>query len=565
MDQTQRPDSFDMSDHTGVLRRRWPIILACTVIGVVGALGYVIVAPKTYTATAAVYVSPTGADQNNQVQNSKTTGSVNPDTEAQLVTSTTVASIAGKTLHSPLTPYALAKQVSVTVPPNSEILDISCDASSKTAAAACAQAFAQAYLQNRSASAAAELNGQIKALQGTVNSLQKTDSTLHVQIGKLPAHSTTRANDAATVTSDVNQIHILVSREASLRTDAADVAGGKIITAATPPGKPSSPKKSLILPSGLVAGLLIGLIAAFIWDRRDKTIHRSQDVERLLDLPVILDLAGASYGKQVALASPRSPIGRAFTELGHSVTATLGEGNHVVLVAGASPGPGGSLVAASLAATMAGMHPEVVLVCADFDGSVGPKLVGVEDGQGLTEVISGEASVREVVRGPAAVPGLWVITPGADTSVSGYYVMHDRAKALISQLRRDARYVIIEAAAVDDGADTFAFAEFADAALVVVEAARTQRDEAADCARRLERLRTSVIGIAVLPAIGRRVTVRPPRPIQSAPRGWQDEVASGGAGHGEMPVLSAPSSGGQNRRARSVRTRESYSENAHGN
>jgi capsular polysaccharide biosynthesis protein len=560
---TQRPDSFDVSDQTGVLRRRWLIIVGCTAIGLVGALGYIFVAPKTYTAVAAVQVNPTGADQGNTLANSRTSGTVNLDTEAQIVTSGAVAGIAAKTLKSPLTPYQLSKQVAVAVPPNSEVLNISCGASTKIAAAACANAFAAAYLQNRSASAAADLNGQVKALDNNVSSLEKTISGLNAKIGKLPKGSPARAGYASTVFSDKSQVHAFINHIDQLKSQAADVNGGKIITPATPPGKPSSPKKTLILPSGLVAGLLIGLIAAFIWDRRDKTIHRPQDVERMLDLPVLLDLAGSSYGKQVSLASPRSGIGRAFTELGHDVTAALGEGNHVLLVAGASPGPAGSVVAASLAATLARTHPDVVLVCADLSGSVGPKMVGVEDGLGLAEVMAGEASVRDVVRGPSAVPGLWVITPGSDASGQGYYVQYDTAKALIGQLRRDVRYVIIEATGAEDGADTFAFAEFSDAALVVVEVARTHRDEAAECARRLERMRTPVIGVAALPAIGRRVAVRPPRQAGPGARDFQGEVRGG---TGDMPVLSAPPNGGTERRGRPVRAaRENYSEQAHGN
>src|SRR5262249_61372295 len=75
---------------------------------------------------------------------------------------------------------------------------------------------------------------------------------------------------------------------------------------------------------------------------------------------------------------------------------------------------------------------------------------------------------------------------------------------------------VIEAQAADDGADTFALGEFADAALVTIEVARTTKDEASDCVRRLRQLRTPVLGAAVLPALGRRIAVRPPR--QGPPR-----------------------------------------------
>ena len=51
MNPVQRPDSFEAADYIGVLRRRWWIVLVCTIIGLVAAFGYVTVAPKAYTAT----------------------------------------------------------------------------------------------------------------------------------------------------------------------------------------------------------------------------------------------------------------------------------------------------------------------------------------------------------------------------------------------------------------------------------------------------------------------------------------------------------------------------------
>jgi capsular polysaccharide biosynthesis protein/Mrp family chromosome partitioning ATPase len=557
MNPIQRPDSFELADYTGVLRRRWAIVLVVTIIGVVGAFAYTLVAPKTYTAMAAVFVSATAADQGSQVANSRTGGQVNLDTEAQLVTSGTVSAIAVKTLHSPLTPYVLSREINVTVPPNSQVLNIGCSASSGAGAAACANAFASAYLQNRTSSAATTIATRVKALQARQASLVTTISALNAQAKGLSKTSSKRPAIQAKINADRSQLTSLNPQITALIAAGTNVNGGKVITAATAPAKPSSPKKSLVLPSGLAAGLVIGLIIAFIWDRRDKRIHRAQDVERFLDIPVMLSLPGDAFGRQVSIAAPRSGTGRGFTELAHDVSATLGEGSHVVLVTGVSPGPAGSVAAANLAATLARTHPEVVLVCADMKGSVGSEMAGLDDGRGLAEVVSGEASVREVVRAPAALPGLWVISPGAETSAA--YMQHDRAKSLIAQLRRDARFVIIEAQASDEGADTFAFAEFADAAVIVVEMDRTTRDEALDCVRRLERLRTTVIGVAVLPAIGRRIKVRPPRQPQPQQRDWQDEPASDpGRRNPAMPAMSTAPGASPDKRDRTGRYQEEY-------
>jgi capsular polysaccharide biosynthesis protein len=560
MNAVQQPDSVEAADYIGVLRRRWWIVLVCTIIGLVAAFGYVTVAPKTYTATATVNVVPTAADQSNVVAGSRTSGAtVNLDTEAQVVQSTTVAVIAGRTMHSPLTAWALAQQVNVTVPPNSSILDISCKASTPEGAAACANAFAKAYLQNRSQSATNYINQQLVALQKKITGLNQAKTALTTKLSSLPKNSPTKAADQALLKTDDSQIAKLTQKYAATSALAAQTNGGSIISPATPPGKPSSPKKLLILPSGLIAGLLIGLVIAFLVDRRDKRIHNSAHVERLLDLPVLLDLPPGAFGREVSIASPRSKTGQEFTDLAHGVAAALGEGNHVVFVAGATPGPAGSLVAANLAVTLARTHSEVVLVCANMNSTVAPKLLGLSDGEGLAELIAGSATVRDVVQGPPGMPGLWVITPGADPSLAFYHLQHDTGRALTSQLRRDARFVIIEAQAADDGADTFALGEFADAAVVTIEVARSTKSDAIDCVRRLRQLRTPVLGAAVLPALGKRITVRPPRqaPPRPAPsEPGHDSAAAGRGRSSDLSTVSGTSANAQDKKDRAARARE---------
>jgi capsular polysaccharide biosynthesis protein/Mrp family chromosome partitioning ATPase len=536
MNPVPRPDSFEAADYVGVLRRRWWIALALMIVGLVGAFGYVTVAPKVYSATASVNVVPTAADQGNAVAGSRTNGAtVNLDTQAQVVTSTGVATLAGKMMHSPLTTWQLAQQVAVTVPPNSSILDIACKASTAAGAATCANDFAKAYLQNRQQSAVSYVQGQLKTLQTQVSALNAQEAALSTKISTLPTNSPARAADTAQLGSDKSKLSKLTQDYANINGELANTNGGVIITVATPPGKPSSPKKLLILPSGLVAGLLIGLIVAFLVDRRDRRIHSAAHAERVLDLPALLDLPAGAFGREVSIASPRSKTGQAFTDLAHGVAAALGEGNHVVFVAGATPGPAGSVVAANLAVTLARTHSEVVLVCANMNSTVAPKLLGLGEGEGLAELIAGNATVRDVV--------------------------HDTARALTSQLRRDARYVIIEAQAADDGADTFALGEFADAAVVTIEVARTTKSEAIDCVRRLRQLRTPVLGAAILPALGKRIAVRPPRPGQprpgSGPEPGRDSTAAG-RGNSDFQPISGLSANVSDRRDRAARTRDGH-------
>jgi uncharacterized protein involved in exopolysaccharide biosynthesis len=524
MNNSQRPDSFEPGDYLEVLRRRWWITLVLAIAGLLIAAAYVKEAPKIYTASAAVSVTATAANTST-VTGSRTSGTIDMDSQAQVVQSVTLADIAAGVLHSnpaagklrDLTGSQLSKKVNVTVPANSDVLQIACSTSDPQAAAACAEAFASTYLKYESSATKSQLSSELGKLQSQISTLQHTAANLSAQIATLPSNSTQKANDQAQLKSDNSLASSLSRQEGLVQAQGANTSAGSIITPAAAPSTPTSPQALLILPSGLITGLLIGLIVAFWVDRRDKRIHGARDIERYLDLPVMLSVSAKKHGTQPSLVGPRSRTGQAFAELAHGAAAALGEGNHVLVVAGTSAGPGGGVTAANLAAALARTHSEVVLVCADLHASVIPELFHLGQGRGLAEVLAGNATVSEVARRPADFPRLRVVTPGVDTSFALYNFQHDATRDLISELRRSFPFVIIEAQASGEGGDTFALAEFADAALIAVEVAKTERPEVAECLRRLDRLRTTVLGAVLIPpfsAAGRSRTGRPDEPAE---------------------------------------------------
>ena len=269
MGMPQEAESFEFAGYLGVLRRRWWVVLVLACVGIVAAGAYIAKSPKAYTATATVNVTATGINQSQggAVAGGRTSNAVNLDTESQIVKSSTVGAIAARNLHSALTPTVLLGNVSVAVPANSSILQISCQAKSPQQAVACANAFAAAYLQNRSATAAATTNSQLKTVRNQLSDLEKSTTRLTLQIRSLPVNSPQRASAQSQLQSDSGQLRSLANQAASLSAQAAASSGGSIISKATPPSTPSSPKKKIILPSGLLAGLLIGLIIAFAWDK----------------------------------------------------------------------------------------------------------------------------------------------------------------------------------------------------------------------------------------------------------------------------------------------------------
>lgn len=506
-------ESSDLADYAAVVRRRWRIVLALILVGAGVAGAYVEFGPRTYTASVMIQVDP--LPNNANAVGGRTSGNVNMDNEAQLVQSLAVATRAAKLLHTPA-PQDLLTRISVVVPPNTTFLQIQCSARHAPDAAVCAQAFGRAYLRYRHGVLVSGVSNQVAVLTARITALRTQISKLKTQLAQLPARSPKRkpvADKLATFNSDLTGLlqasGTLVPYLASLNTAQGGVVG-QIVTPATPPSSPASPRALLLLPSGLLAGLLAGLLLAFAADRRDHRIHSPRDVERFLNLPVLLEVPPTKGGPQVALFSPRTRAGQAFAELSQYVVASLGEGSHVLLVAGTGTGAGCSVVAANLAAALAWTHGEVALICTDREQTVTPELLDINDRRGLAQVLAGTATAEEITQSPASVTRLRVITPGLDTPGVPFQLEYENGRQMMAGLREEVAYVVIETQAADADTTASTLAKFADAAILVIETSRTDRSDAADCLVRLDRLRTTVLGAAVLPGGGRQDIQPPP-------------------------------------------------------
>lgn len=528
------PEDLQLIDYVGMFRRRWWLIVAAAALGTLAGIVYLKAAPNVYNATASVYVTATSGTAN-QVANGRTTGAVNLDTQAQVVRSTAVAQAAAKLMHSPEAISPLLNRVSVAVPANSQVLSISCQEPTAAAAASCAQSFAQAYLSYTSATTTASGNSQISALRARIASLESASAKLTIEAASLPVNSSQRAVAEEQLTSAHSQLSSLNNQIAQLTAALANPSGGSVISNAIPPAEAASPKPMLVVPSGLLAGLVIGLVFAYFTDRRRRRIRGPQDVIRT-DVPVLMSLPVGMPGPELAIASPRSPVGREFSELAHRVIGAMGRGRHVILVPGASRGQATGLVAANLAAALSRNQPNVTLICADLEGSVISEMSGLPPGPGLTDVLADGIRVGDTEQRLAAAPQLRVIPPGSSAGPDAEEIRQDALERLLDELGAESGWVVLEGPAVSARPDISTLAHVADAAVLVAEIPRTFTDQLIDGARHLGQMGASVLGAALVPT-----------PWESGPA-WPSPVRperraalNGNAGPPEYAAISPPS------------------------
>jgi capsular polysaccharide biosynthesis protein/Mrp family chromosome partitioning ATPase len=504
MNSSTKPDSPELADYGAMLRRRWWVVVVLALLGIAAAAVAVKVTAKSYTATASVYVSRLSTDSGRPLQGAG--GPVNLDNEAQIVRSQAVAELAAKRLRASLSAQRLAGRVTVTVPPNTTVLDIACRAPTAVGSAACANAFAAAYLAVRLSAAESIVTGAIAGLQSKADLITRKIGTLNGQHFRRRSSPASKFIRKIEIRAESNQLSAVLSRVNVLTAELATLQApdstlaGQVINPAAPPRSPSSPKTTLLLTSGLVGGLIVGLLAAFFMDARDERLRAAADVERFLDIPVLSSLRREQVGAIAEPASAGSPRAQAFAELAESIVAA-GDGGLLLLVAGASPDAGVSFVAANLAAVLSQLQPDVLLVCAAPASSVTQQVLGVEHHRRPAELRAGDATIDDVAQTVANVANLRVIGLGTNddgTLSRGDVDVRSRLKV---DLRSQARYVIVEAPLTIGSSEALSLTELAGAAIIVIETSSTKRSDAKAWVRRLERLRVPVLGAVVVPRL----------------------------------------------------------------
>ncbi len=238
-------------------------VLAGLLLGLIGLLAV----PRKYSATSTVTISSVNSSP---LTAGRLVDQINMQTEESIATSRSVTTAAAKLMTRRIDPDDLRDLVRVSVPSQSFIVKFTGRSSDKDLAIEAANAVANAYLTDRSASAAASTKRIVDSLQADVDALVK--------------QRTAESDDARRAVYDATiqqlRTQLGVARLVPLNP-------GRIVTAAAPPAKRSSPAWWTVLFGGTVLGGLAGMLLALIRDRTDRHIRWGERLTELYAAPVL--------------------------------------------------------------------------------------------------------------------------------------------------------------------------------------------------------------------------------------------------------------------------------------
>lgn len=419
-----------------ILRKRWLLIVAMTVLGVAIAAGATVLIPPTYAADSTSYISitSTGTPTSSLVQNSQFVLQRVASYTA-VVKSPEVLGPVIQQLKLDLTVKKLASQVSAENPKDTVLITVTAN----NADAAQAQAIANVT--------ATKLNSVIEGLDTPKKG------------GSSPVKAT-------------------------------------VIVPAGLPAAPISPRKALNLALGLFGGFAVGVAAAVLRDQLDASLKDPEDLLRLTGLsPLGTIEEDDTYLRHPLIALEVGSSGvEAFRSIRTNLQfADVDEPARQIVITSAVANEGKTTTACNLAITMAQASVRVCLVEADLRRPRVTTYFGLDGTVGLTNVVAGQHSLDDVL-----IPwnrGLVSILPAGTTPPDPSQLLGSNAFVdLLRQLRERFDVVLLDAPPLLPVSDAAVLTTHSDGALLVTRYGHTRRDQVAAAADHLTRVNGRLIG-----------------------------------------------------------------------
>ena len=432
---------MELNRFVAILRRGWPLILVFSVVGLIGSGVAALVTPTQYSATTRLFVTI-------QTTGDATAGDlVAGNSFAVQKVSSYVAVASSPIVLSPViddlgldrTAADLARDVTVTVAPNSAIIEIS--------------------VLGGSAEDAARLTSAI------------ADSFTDVVVDEIEAPA------------DGSPSPVRV----------------QVIQPAVVPLLPSVPQVPLYLAVGLVLGLALGLVVVLLIGFLDRRLRTRVDVEQAVASPVLGSIPVVEKIKRDALVTrtaPSSAAAESFRALRTNLQYAGFEGRpRTIVLASATAGEGTSTVAANLAVSLAEVGSSVVVVDADLRSSSLSSLFGLGSAKGLSDVLIDRAILGQVL--VASSPRLSVLPAGAPSGNSSELLGSVAMGELLEALTAAFDYVIVDSPPVLPFTDAAVLSRMTSGTLLVVGAKQVRGDQLRAALETLERAGGSTIGLVV--------------------------------------------------------------------
>jgi polysaccharide biosynthesis transport protein len=373
----------------------------------------------------------------------------------------------------------------------------------------------------------ANTNNQAQSLNANLQTLLQSESQISEQIRQYPVVARQHTNlqrDLQVATDTLNQL--LTKREALRVNNSQQDAPWELIMPPTLPRDkkgdvvPITPSPSGSAMMGSMAGLLLGVLAAFAIENMQNVFHDPEDAKRVARLPLLstipyyrdihkpavatnvarlqeqLEQGSKSDVKYSAQAEKEALFAQSFCSLYNRIQAYSVESQvRSIVVTSTSGKEGKSTVALQLALIAAQAGQKVLLVDANFHHPQLHENVGLVNTKGLSEILADGLDLNDVIGQVPREDNLFIVTTGQSTKNASKLLASEQMQKFIERSHNDFSLVVYDAPNLLGRVDTNILTTHTDGVVLVVGLGKTLRPNLKKLVDELKATRTTVLGM----------------------------------------------------------------------
>lgn len=289
---------------------------------------------------------------------------------------------------------------------------------------------------------------------------------------------------------------------------------------AIPPDSPVSPRRLTTVLAALLLSTLFGMGLALVLEYLDDTIRSTEEIENYLQLPALAAIPSidsmpkrrlllVGSGEEVNPRSnpelllnvgSRSALGEAYRQLRTLILlSTAGHAPKSLLITSSLPSEGKTTTAANTAISLAQTGASVLIIDADMRRPRLHSVFDVENGDGLSTLLSSELDERQILGVIRKDEGtnLSILTSGPVPPNPAELIGSDQMANLLKVLQKHFTHVVVDSPPIASFTDGVLIASMVDGVILVVHAGKSSRQVVRRSRQLLQDIGAKIFGVVL--------------------------------------------------------------------